>query len=293
MAVMISREFTEAISRLLGWVYFICWGVSFYPQALLNWRRRSTAGLTIDFPALNVLGFSCYSISTAAFLYSPVLRHQYAIRHPVSPEPTQRFNDLAFAVHAAILSIITLSQFWWRGFTRDRSSRLKPIPAGILLGSCLAVWITAAIVISKGRNGGQGKDDPRSWAWIDVIYAIGYVKLVVTVVKYIPQAWANFKRKSTAGWSISQILLDLSGGILSLLQLILDSSLQNDWSGVTGNPVKFGLSFISLLFDAIFIVQHYWLYPDRQGAQPLKTNQTDDEGRPLLETDGSDQAAIA
>jgi cystinosin len=104
------------------------------------------------------------------------------------------------------------------------------------------------------------------------------------VVKYCPQAWVrtlsvlsllghyaeiphylisahpsqvNYKRKSTVGWSIWPILMDFAGGILSLMQLLIDSSLQADWSGLTGNPVKLGLSNISLFFDIIFILQHY------------------------------------
>ena len=79
-------------------------------------------------------------------------------------------------------------------------------------------------------------------------------------MKYIPQAWANYQRKSTAGWSIDQILLDLIGGILSIAQLVIDSSLQSDWSGLTGNPVKLGLGNVSILFDILFMVQHYVLY---------------------------------
>lgn len=86
------------------------------------------------------------------------------------------------------------------------------------------------------------------------------MKLLLTVFKYIPQVVANFRRKSTIGWSIYQQLLDFSGGLLSLLQLVIDSSLQADWSGLTGNPIKFGLSNISLFFDIIFILQHFVLY---------------------------------
>jgi cystinosin len=95
---------------------------------------------------------------------------------------------------------------------------------------------------------------------------MGYGKLAITVVKYTPQAWANYKRKSTVGWSIEQILLDLTGGVLSMAQLVLDSSLQADWSGITGNPVKFGLGNVSIIFDMIFIIQHYWLYRHRGKA---------------------------
>lgn len=36
---------------------------SFYPQALLNYRRKSVSGLSLDFLVLNPLGFACYSVS--------------------------------------------------------------------------------------------------------------------------------------------------------------------------------------------------------------------------------------
>lgn len=103
------------------------------------------------------------------------------------------------------------------------------------------------------------------------IYALGYVKLITVVLKYIPQAWVNFKRKSTDGWSIYPMLLDFAGGWLSMAQLILDSSLQNDWSGITGNPVKFGLGNITIVFDVIFFVQHYILY-----RHPAKSAEEED-----------------
>src|ERR1700712_2964183 len=92
------------------------------------------------------------------------------------------------------------------------------------------------------------------------MYAMTYVKLLLTIFKYIPQAISNYQRQSTLGWSVDQVVLDTSGSILSLLQLIIDSSLQGDWSGLTGNPVKFGLANISLLFDMVFLTQHYLLY---------------------------------
>lgn len=99
-----------------------------------------------------------------------------------------------------------------------------------------------------------------TWQWIDVVYVLQYIKLFISIIKYTPQAYLNYQRKSTVGWAIQNILLDLSGGILSLAQLVLDSSLQGDWSGLTGNPIKFFLGQISIAFDVIFILQHYVLY---------------------------------
>ena len=73
------------------------------------------------------------------------------------------------------------------------------------------------------------------------------------------------------------------GGVLSIAQLLIDSSLQDDWTGLTGNPVKFALGNVSIIFDIIFMSQHYWLYrgssntleaSERQG---LLASERDDE----------------
>ncbi|OJJ62178.1 hypothetical protein ASPSYDRAFT_143761 [Aspergillus sydowii CBS 593.65] len=270
--------FGRALSRLLGWIYTFCWSASFYPQPINNYRRKATTGLAIDFPTVNVLGFVCYTVYTGAFLYSPVIRHQYASRHPVSQEPTVRFNDFAFALHAVVLSGLVYSQFWpkiW-GFQVSCFQRISTPIAGLFWGSFAAVAVVICIVLAKSPDEGY---EPLSWAWIDVIYAISYVKLVITVVKYVPQAWVNYKRKSTRGWSIAQILLDFTGGVLSLVQLFIDSAFQNDWSGITGNPIKFLLSNVTIFFDLIFMVQHYILY---RNAENEAKGKNPDENSPLL-----------
>ncbi|KAL9124970.1 MAG: hypothetical protein Q9175_008150, partial [Cornicularia normoerica] len=262
----------------------LSWSASFYPQPLLNIRRHSTHGTTPAFPTLNVLGFLCYTTSTALFYYSPLIQSQYRTRNN-GEENTVRGNDVAFAVHALVLCIMTLSQFWpslW-GFEK-RKVRLGKGVWGIVVGCVAGIAWVIGMAMRKGLDGGR---DAGSWAWIDVVYAVGYVKLVVTVVKYIPQAWANYQRKSTDGWSINQILLDMIGGVLSIAQLVIDSSLQSDWSGITGNPVKLGLGNVSILFDIVFMVQHYILY---------KGNKVEEDGmgwerRGLIANDDEEAAA--
>ncbi|RJE20257.1 cystinosin [Aspergillus sclerotialis] len=283
--------FIRALSRLLGWIYTFCWSASFYPQPIKNCRRRSLIGLAIDFPTVNVLGFICYAIYTSTFLYSPVIRRQYAFRHPLEEEPTVRFNDLAFAAHAVILSLIVYTQFWpiiWGYKVSPHQKISKPI-AVLFWGSLVAVATVACIILVQSPDRGY---DPASWAWIDVIYTLSYVKLVITVVKYIPQAWVNYKRKSTVGWSIYQILLDLTGGVLSLIQLIIDSSFKSDWSGVTGNPVKFLLSNVTIFFDIIFIVQHYILYKDAVDDDSNDSQEQDSVTPLLSEPDRLSRTAV-
>ncbi|KAJ5636841.1 uncharacterized protein N7484_010154 [Penicillium longicatenatum] len=272
--------FVRALSRLLGWIYMACWSTSFYPQPIYNFRRGSTAGTSIDFPTVNCLGFIYYTIYNGAFLFSPVIRAQYASRHPLSEEPTVRLNDFAFAVHAVIMSLVVYSQFWpmiW-GLQVSRFQRISKPIAGLFWGSVLAPLIAIWVVLAKSPDGGH---DPSTWAWIDVIYIFSYIKLVITVVKYVPQAWMNYKCQSTLGWNINQILLDLAGGVLSLLQLIMDSSLQSDWSGITGNPVKLFLGNITIISDLIFITQHYILYRGAE-SKPGYPHSDADSTAPLL-----------
>ena len=48
-----------------------------------------------------------------------------------------------------------------------------------------------------------------------------------------------------------------------MLQLFLDAFLSEDFSGVFGNPAKFGLSLLAMGFDILFILQHYVWYRNR------------------------------
>lgn len=81
------------------------------------------------------------------------------------------------------------------------------------------------------------------------LYVLGSIKIMVTIGKYVPQALLNQTRKSTVGWNVYNVILDLTGGILSLLQLIGDCADMNDWSGITGNPAKIMLALVTICFD--------------------------------------------
>ena len=39
MAVLRS-ESVDAFSQFLGWTYFIAWSISFWPQTILNFKRK-------------------------------------------------------------------------------------------------------------------------------------------------------------------------------------------------------------------------------------------------------------
>ncbi|KAK4163583.1 hypothetical protein QBC43DRAFT_263856 [Cladorrhinum sp. PSN259] len=275
-----ATSYLEVISALFGWVYFILWSLSFYPQSMLNYRRRSTSGTTVDFPFINCLGFTAYAVSNFALYYSPLIRAQYAARYK-GLTPTVQFNDITFALNGIFMSIITTSQYFFPrvwGFTPSKGNKPSRFILGIFFGCVVGVIVVIFVVLgSPERDSHQGAI--HSWVWLDVIYAISYVKLVVTIVKYSPQVLINYRNKSTQGWSIVQILLDFSGGILSISQQGIDSYMQGDWSGITGNPVKFALGNVSMMYDSIFMWQHYVLYHGSEGKTAENDSLLGDEER--------------
>lgn len=96
---------------------------------------------------------------------------------------------------------------------------------------------------------------------------LGYFKLAISSLKYLPQLYWNYKRKSTAGWSIFNILMDLTGGLFSFGQMGLESIFGMD---VKINIVKLVLGIMVVFYDILFVIQHYCLYPSKKGTNAQK-----------------------
>jgi hypothetical protein len=85
----------------------------------------------------------------------------------------------------------------------------------------------------------------------------------------LPQAFLNCRRRSTEGWSLLNIGLDLLGGALSLGQQLAACRLAGSWEPVAGNPVKLGLAAVTIAFDCVFLAQHAAYYaPSRRLSAP-------------------------
>ncbi|KAK4054411.1 hypothetical protein OIV83_000905 [Microbotryomycetes sp. JL201] len=236
------------LSQALGWSYFLVWSISFYPQAILNWRRKSVQGVSIDFLTLNPFGFACYSVYTIVLASDAQVRKEYAARHH-GHLPQVKANDIAFAVHALLSSTFQLGQAIF--YKRDQKQR--PSVSTIVFLSLSSVAILIGVVAAPNSNKVE---------WLDLLYLISYIKIVISLIKLLPQAMLNYRRKSTVGWSIENIILDITGGVLSLLQLVLDAAVDNDWRAVYGNPGKLGLSLLAISFDLVFVFQHFVWYRD-------------------------------
>lgn len=245
--VVHSMPLTVVIA-VIGWFYFVAWSISFYPQVYLNWKRHSVIGLNFDFLAYNITGFVAYGLFNIGMFWIPKVKREYFAKHPGGVNPVQT-NDVFFTLHAiAITFIIILQSLFY-----ERGDQKVSLPCKVLL-SCTWLFAAIAFVVTLCHK----------ITWLTYLYYFSYIKIGVTLIKYIPQAWMNFQLKSTEGWSIGNVLLDFTGGSLSILQMFLLAYNNDDWDSIFGDFTKFGLGAISILFDVLFIVQHYCLYPPKK-----------------------------
>ncbi|XP_067935885.1 uncharacterized protein [Watersipora subatra] len=243
----------NVFSDVIGWIYFAAWSISFYPQVYLNWRRKSVVGLNFDYLSLNFAGFLCYTIYNIGLFWIPEIKKEFREAHPYDILPVE-VNDVIFAIHALCVTIATIVQVFMYERGGQRVSHVTKAILSLCALAALIFIIVAVVPTVTGFN------------WLSLVYALSYVKLGITVIKYIPQAWMNFKRKSTVGWSIGNVLLDFTGGSCSILQMFVLAYNFNDWASIFLNPVKFWLGALSIIFDIIFMVQHYCLYKQSRSS---------------------------
>jgi len=249
---VMKSETIEVVSTIIGWIYFVAWSVSFWPQIVENFRRKSVIGLNFDFLSLNLIGFTLYGCFNVFLFWVNSIQEEYYTKHPRGVLPVTP-PDVFFPIHAVFATSITIFQCFI--FERGNQTVSKGCLA-ILLG--IAIFIAVTLILAAVSV----------ITWLDMLYYFSYVKLGITIIKYVPQAYMNFRRKSTVGWSIGNILLDFTGGSLSIIQMILIAHNNDDWSSIFGDPTKFGLGFFSVLFDVFFMLQHYVFY---RGNLPHET----------------------
>ncbi|RHY74216.1 hypothetical protein DYB34_013661, partial [Aphanomyces astaci] len=239
------------ISSVIGWTYFAAWSMSFWPQIISNFSRQSVVGVSLDYQLYNLLGFVSYTIFNCSFFWDTTVQADYMALHDGHRNAVQ-INDVFFALHALTATLVQAYQCLVYPCGDQTFSVLSQVVVGTSAATCALFYLVSlASSMSEGL-----------FTTLNFLYLLSYVKLGATLVKYIPQVYLNHARRSTVGYSIYGVLVDFLGSILSIGQLVMDGAVTDDWSAISGDPVKFGLGAVCIFFDAVFMVQHYVLYPD-------------------------------
>ena len=241
-------ESLAIISQIVGWLYFLAWSISFYPQFFTNHKLGHIKGYSKEFGIMNVFGFLAY------FLYC-----LWGYLEPSIIPGIVDIQDMAFSGHAFLCMVLLIIQchFYEPDFFKTLKNWVKIY---------LAVVITISLIVCPLELAGKF---PHAGKNFNGCLWLGDLKVMITLMKYFPQAIKNYLRKSTEGWSIINVLLDFTGGSLSILQIFIDGANTGNWNvfgeGGSFNVAKFCLGFTSMFFDVIFMVQHYVLYREKRG----------------------------
>lgn len=141
----------------------MAWSVSFFPQAIENYNRKSVAGFSTEFAMLNPSGFFFYTLYSVGGSIDPTLG-----TGPV------KWNDLCFAALAFGMSAVQFVQI----FMYDRGAQ-----------GDLQWWVIIFLIVLFSAVAGTfiaeaaGAEIRNSW---DTLLVAGYAKAAITFVKYCP-----------------------------------------------------------------------------------------------------------
>lgn len=162
--------------------------------------------MNFDFVAMNLTGFTFYSIYCSYGYF-------------VNTDQTGQvdLNDLLFAYHALFATLLTLTQVMFFPKKNNKVHAITLCYLILLWSFCIVYAILTQVFfcLSQGTKTLDVSSD------LGVVSMMGYFKLSISFLKYLPQFYWNYKRKSTKGWSIANIILDLTGGTLSFAQMAL------------------------------------------------------------------------
>jgi hypothetical protein len=181
----------QTSSNVIGYTYFLAWSSSFYPQIILNCKRKKTNGLSVDFCVFNVLGYICYTVYTTNFYWNRKVISAYKDRTSGGDGViTVQGNDVAFSIHALVMASVTLCQVGVYDTFRSRPPSRKTY---IILFFVFTFCLLYTFITWMCRGG---------FDLLGFLYVLGTIKVGVTIGKYVPQAFLNRSRKSTDGWNV-------------------------------------------------------------------------------------------
>lgn len=258
------------LDQSIGWLYFFLWSVSFYPQVIMNYRRKSVVGFGFDYLGYDYVGFAAFSLYNCLLFWSPSVFSLYLENYPGASNPIQ-LNDVLFCLHAVFIQTVNLYQC----LTYERGGQTLSKVCVTLL-ALVGVVTSALVVVAKlGLSEYVG--------WFQILLLGSYIKVGSSVIKYIPQVLLNYKRKCTLGYAIDMAILDLSGGTACYLQVIIQAVNAADMTIITGNSGKLGIGFVSVFFDIILLTQHFCLYGKNNEQKLLELEkEVDEEKSPFV-----------
>lgn len=97
------------LTKVFGWLYFVAWSISYYPQVWRAWQSGNVHRMNINQLALDFVGNCLYLLYNTVHYWSWANWDEYEIHFNSGLNPVKA-NDVAFSIHTVIFQIILISQ---------------------------------------------------------------------------------------------------------------------------------------------------------------------------------------
>ena len=264
------------VNECFGYIFFLSWTISNWPQLLLNMRIKSTEGLSPDYVVSNLVGFVSYAVFNSVFYWSTTVSNAYKNDHN-DDEVVIENEDVFLALQTTVLVLIIAFQIIWYNSSSVYVSPsryccglyLLPTDA-VKLSAHYSIIITGLVGFVVGYfflvllvGGKLHKDGTGVLNWTDFVFSLSYIKLVSTLIKYLPQILLNRKRQSTSGFNVWTAVFDFIGGLFSFLQVLSQSIYEGSADHLKVHIVKTLVGLMTVIKNYILMMQHYvWYAPN-------------------------------
>ena len=143
--------------------------------------RKNTIGFNTDKLVYDFIGFSCFSVYCYSFRYVDSVRSQYEDKHH-QHDPTVQLNDVAFGFHALGMTLVQIIQvIMYNG--KEQLPTKKCLVAALVTILLIGFYLMLCLLV-----------DSSVFVIINWLYLISFIKIIVTIIKYIPQVFLNYER---------------------------------------------------------------------------------------------------
>ena len=232
------------ISKIFGWLSFIVWSISFYPQVYTNYKHKTSEGVTLDMNIYYILGYVFYSTYLFTMYFNSPISMKYEELLNITTTEID-ISDIFFVSHSFILSIVLTAQYFYykQQFTKPLDCLNKIIIISISTGMALYLILTLCLPENIAK-------------WVYFIFTCGMINNIITCIKYLPQVIYHYKNKSTGKWNIWNTHTDIAGAIFLIAQICSDAFASSDLSIIYSNLTKLNLTLITIVFDTIIYTQY-------------------------------------
>ena len=239
------------LEKIFGWSSVITWSCVPYPQIFTNLKNKNSDGMSVSMIFLSVLQFLCYTFLSYILFFSNNIKNKY--QKIMKDDCTDIYlSDLFFGTHALLSTLILVFQYYYYDHSNNKLTIISSINL-LTLTILVLLEITLCIILYYIHN------NDIFLAYLILCFSISHN--VFTFLKYVPQIYYTYKRKSIHDWNIANVHFDILGALFLLSEMIVTAINKNEIDSLFSNLAKFNLTIITILFDSILYIQYYYFYP--------------------------------